>query len=171
MERGWIAGVRSKYERVPGLLFVRHTLDISELHAQLVEADRAGRFELLELEAEPACWRKYDQTSFQPAILKPDSYVRLGVGEYEDSFFIEVDRGTEGSRAIGGQLERYVEYHAAGGEQTRRGVFPKVLWLAPDEDRRRAIIGCVDRLPTECRGLFETAEFAEAMDRFRRPAQ
>ncbi len=164
MGRGWIGGVRSTYERVPGLLFVRHTLDIAELHAQLTEADRAGHVELLELEAEPACWRRYE-ASFQPATLKPDSYVRLGVGEYEDSFFIEIDRGTEGSRAIGGQLERYVEYHASGREQRRHGVFPKVLWLTPDEGRRQAIVGCIERLPKESRELFETAEGSDAIKR------
>jgi hypothetical protein len=164
MERGWISGVRSTFERVPGLMFVRHTLDVAELHAQVVEADRAGHIELLELEAEPACWRKYDQASFQPATLKPDSYVRLGAGEYEDSFFIEVDRGTEGSRAISGQLERYVAYHAEGREQHQHGVFPKVLWTAPDEDRRRAIAGCIERLPNGRRALFETAQFANALE-------
>lgn len=163
MERGWIRTAQNAHQRVPGLLFVRHTLDIAELHAQLVEADRAGHIELLELEAEPACWRRYDDASFQSVILKPDSYVRLGAGEYEDSFFIEVDRGSEGSRAIGGQLERYVEYHADGREQEQRGVFPKVLWLAPDEDRKRAIAGCVGRLPRESRDLFAAAEFAEAI--------
>lgn len=162
-ERGWISGTRSTHEKVPGLMFVRHTLDIAELHAQLFEADRAGHIELLELEAEPACWRKYDAASFQPMILKPDSYVRLGAGEYEDSYLIEVDRGTEGSRAIGGQLERYVEYHASGTEQQQRGIFPKVLWLVPNESRRRAIAGCVERLSSESRGLFETVVFDRAI--------
>ncbi len=162
-ERGWIAGTRSTYEKTPGLLFVRHTLDVAELHAQVVEADRAGHIELLELEAEPACWRRYDAASFQPVILKPDSYVRLGAGEYEYSFFCEQDRGSEGSRAIGGQLERYVEYHASGREQEQRGVFPKVLWLVPNESRRRAIAGCVERLPSESRGLFETVVFDRAI--------
>ncbi len=169
MECGWVGGVRSTYERVPGLLFVCHTLDVAELHAQAVEADRAGRIELLELEAEPACWRRYDAASFQPATLKPDSYVRLGAGEYEDSFFIEIDRATEGSRAIGRQLERYVEYHAEGREQARRGVFPKVLWLAPDEARRQVLAACVERLSSQSRELFETAVFGRAIEYLTNP--
>lgn len=169
IERGWISGTRSAYSKVPGLLFLRHALDVAELHTRLVEADRSGLVELLELEAEPACWRRYDRASFDPLALKPDSYVRLGVGEYDDSYFIEVDRGTEGSRAIGGQLGRYVEYHASGREQARRGVFPKVLWLAPDEARRQAIAGCVDRLPNEARTLFATSIFDRAIQHMTDP--
>jgi hypothetical protein len=148
----------------PGLLFVRHALLVAELHTLLIENDRSRSVELLALSAEPSCWRTYDGLGGQRLILKPDSYGRLGAGEYEDSFFIEVDRGTEGSRAIDSKLDQYVAYSRTGREQAEHGVFPKVLWLAPDEHRVGVIEGCVFALPEASRGLFAAAPFDSALD-------
>lgn len=39
----------------PGLAFHRHTLAITELYVQLVEADRAGTVELVRFDPEPHC--------------------------------------------------------------------------------------------------------------------
>src|SRR6202020_996930 len=97
--RGWQPERRVRRSHVPGTLFLRHSLAISELHTRLIESDRMGRLELLELTAEPSCWQKMDGLGRQ-LTLKPDSYLRLGLGQYEDSYFLEVDRSTEGSRAL-----------------------------------------------------------------------
>lgn len=118
---------RRRRSRVPGTLFLDHTLAIAELHTRLVESERLGRFELLELAAEPSCHRIYGGLGGQRLRLRPDSFVRLGLGAYEDSYFIEVDQGTEGSRALEAQLSRYLAYAASGQEQAERGVFPKTL--------------------------------------------
>lgn len=148
----------------PGSLFVRHALQVSELHTQLVEADRSRRFELLELTTEPSCWRSYDGIGGQRLWLKPDSYVRLGVGPYEDSYFIEVDRGTEGSHALERQLGLYVRFAASGQEQQQRGVLPRTLWLAPDDQRAGVIADCIQRLPSADRELFRVGCFDEALN-------
>jgi hypothetical protein len=157
-ERRW----RRSFE--PGLLFVRHALAVAELHTGLIENDRSRSIELLELSAEPSCWRKYDGLGGQRLTLKPDSYARLGAGDYEDSYFIEVDRGTEGGRAIEAQLDRYVAYFGSGQEQAERGVFPKVLWLAPDDGRVAVILGSVFGLTHGTRELFEVSRFDQALD-------
>jgi hypothetical protein len=143
---------------IPGTLFVAHSLQVAELFALLMEADRADQVELLEAHAEPACWRRYSGGT-----LKPDSYLRLGVGDYEDSYFIEVDMGTEGSRALIGKLRQYVAYAANGREQAERGVFPKVLWTAPSEARAAIIRDCIERLPGGSQGLFAVAPFDRAL--------
>jgi hypothetical protein len=147
----------------PGTLFVRHALLIAELHTRLIEGERSGRFELIELAAEPWCHRTHDGYGGQRLTLKPDSYVRLANGPYEDSYFIEVDRGSEGSRALTRQLQLYVAYYQSGQEQRARGVFPKVLWLAPNVERAGVIAGCVDSLPAAERELFAACEFDEAL--------
>lgn len=157
--RGLLPKRYRRRSQVPGTLFVRHTLQIAELHTRLIEGERSGRLELLELAAEPLCHRTHDGYGGQRSILKPDTYVRLGIGPYEDSYFIEVDLATRGSRAIADQLRRYVAYHASGHEQQARGVFPKVLWLTPDPERTRAIESCTASLPAETRGLFAATEF------------
>jgi hypothetical protein len=164
ISRGWQPERSRRRSRVPGTLFVRHALSIAELHTRLVEGDRSGRFELLELSGEPSCHRTYDGYAAQRAVLKPDSYVRLGVGEFEDSYFIEVDRGTEGSRAIARQLGLYAAYHGSGREQTERGVFPRVLWLAPDERRVAMIAEVVAERSESERELFRVTAFDEALD-------
>jgi hypothetical protein len=162
--RGWQPERPRRRSQVPGTMFVRHSVQVAELHAQLVEADRSGRFELLELVAEPTSWRAFPSAGNQRDWLKPDSYVRLGLGAYEDSYFIEVDRGTEGSRALERQLNVYVRYCASGQEQAERGVFPKSLWLTLTSQRADVIRACVDRLPEAERELFAVASFDDGLN-------
>lgn len=158
MQGGLLPARRVRRPHAPGQLFVRHALLIAELHTRLVEAERAGHVELLRLEAEPACWRR------SPAVvLKPDSYVRLGLGDFEDSYFIEVDRGTEGSRTIERQLAAYVTYCQSGSEQATRGVFPKTLWLTSRAERVAVIAASLDRLPISDRELFAVAPFDDGI--------
>jgi Replication-relaxation len=163
VSRGWQPERRWRRSFSPGLLFLRHALHVAELHTRLVEAERSRRFELLELVAEPSSWRSFDGLGHQRAVLKPDSYVRLGIGAYEHSAFIEVDMATEGSRALERQLRAYVAYHASGQEQTARGVFPRVLWLTPSAERVAVIEACVEREAATNRELFQVAQFAEAI--------
>jgi hypothetical protein len=161
--RGWQPERHARRSLTPGRLFVRHALAVAELHTQLLEGDRARRFELLELSAEPSCWRSFEGRGSQRSTLKPDSYVRLGLGAYEDSYFLEVDRGTEGSRALERQLQLYVAYHLSGREQAERQVFPRVLWLVPTEQRKAALVDSLARLPAEAWELFQVARFDEAL--------
>ena len=163
MTRGWQPERRRRRSLTPGTLFLRHSLQVAELHTLLVECDRSRSIELLELDAEPACWRSYRAAGGQRCTLKPDSYARLGVGAFEDSYFFEIDRGTEGSRAVERQLRRYLAYYASGQEQAERGVFPKALWLTTTAERVRVIEDCVRRLPGQSRELFQVARFGDAL--------
>jgi len=169
VERGWQPERRRRRSLIPGTLFVRHALLVSELHTLLIEHGRSRRFELLELTSEPACWRPYGGFDGRRQTLKPDSYVRLGVGAYEHSYFIEVDRGTEGSRALERQLRLYVAYYRSGAEQSEHGVFPRVLWLAAADRRVGLIADDVARLPRADRELFQVARFDEMTDVLTQP--
>jgi hypothetical protein len=157
---GWLPAGRKNRTHVPGTLFVAHALKIAELHTRLVEADRQGRIELLELAGEAASRRSYGGP-LGPRTLKPDSYVRLGAGDYEFVYFIEVDLGSEGSRALSAKLRQYVEYEASGIEQAARGVFPLSVWLTPDNGRAEVIENCIGRLPHPAGELFRVAPFGE----------
>lgn len=160
--RGWRPPDNSQWRAlVPGTLFVAHALQVAELHAQLVEADRAGRIELIELGAEAASRRSYGGP-LGPRTLKPDSYVRLGSSEYEFVYFIEVDKGTEGSRALLAKLRQYVEYEASGQEQANNGVFPLSLWLTPDTERAEVVADCIGRLPRPAWELFRVGPSSDA---------
>jgi hypothetical protein len=157
VRHGW-QPARRYQAHVPGMLFLAHALQVAELHTLLVEAERAGHVELLSLEAEPACHRPSGGFT-----LKPDSYVEMGTGDFVDSYFIEIDRSTEGSRALDGQLRRYVSHYESGLEQRERGVFPKVLWLVPDVQRAGIVEDCIERLPRHSWELFAVAPWADAL--------
>jgi hypothetical protein len=162
---GWQPERRRRRSDLPGTAFLNHALAVAELHTLLIEADRSRRFELLELSAEPSCWRSYGGTGTQrPLTLKPDSYIRLGVGEFEDSYFVELDRGTEGTKTIERKLKEYVAYEASGAEQDQRGVFPRVLWLTPDAGRAEGIAGSVRGLARAKRKLFAVSQFKDAIE-------
>jgi hypothetical protein len=163
IERGWQPERRRRRSLTPGTLFVRHALQVSELHTLLTESDRSRHFELLELACEPHCWRSFGGMSGHAHTLKPDSFVRLGLGAYEDSYFIEVDMGTEGSRALERQLQLYVAYARSGAEQAERGVFPLTLWLAPDSKRVAVIEDTVASLPRTDRELFRAGLFEDTV--------
>jgi hypothetical protein len=161
--RGWQPDRRRRRSHLPGTFFLKHSLAVAELHTLLIEGDRASRFELLELVAEPASWRSYGGVGNQgQATLKPDSYGRVGLGEFEDSYFFEVDRGSEGSKTIQRKLNEYLTYARTGQEQEQRGVFPRVLWLVPDDQRAEALVSGIGRLPGDAREVFAVALLGDA---------
>jgi len=133
----------------PGAPFVRHILAVSELYVQLIEAERRGETELLDFQAEPAAWRRYPGRGGGSALCKPDAYLRLGSGEYEDSWFVEVDRGTENTSTLTAKLDTYRAYWSSGQEQARRGVFPRVLWLVPHDRRHQVVVDTCGRQPAD----------------------
>lgn len=138
----------------PGLLFVRHALAVSELYVLTVEAERAGRLGLLSWEAEPTCHRPFAGPLGAPQVLKPDAYLRLGVGAFEDHYFIELDTGSHRRGAIHRKLDTYLAYFKSGREQARGGVFPKALWVATSDRRADQLSEWIEGLPAEARRLF-----------------
>lgn len=146
-------GARRRH-REPSAQFVTHTLAVSELYVRLHEAARAKTLKLLSpIEAEPRCWRALPGYGGR-AWLKPDLAVHLAAGAYEYRWFVEVDLGTEHRPALVRKCQAYERYYHAGVEQTVHGVFPRVLWVAPDEARAQRIQEAVERTPQLSAGLF-----------------
>jgi hypothetical protein len=138
----------------PGPLFVRHTLAVAEQYVRLVEAERAGHCELLSFEGEPACWRTYTSAHGGPVTLKPDAYARLGVGDFEQRSFLEVDCGSEGRGALTRKCHYYLAYYQSGQEQAEAGVFPRVVWITTSQARVRLLVEVCSSLPAEYWQLF-----------------
>jgi hypothetical protein len=137
--------------------FQDHMLAVSEQYVRLVDTCRRGAAELLGFSAEPACWRGYAGRGGEPATLKPDAYVRVGIEDCELSSFIEVDLGTESLPTIRRKCQVYASYWHTGLEQQRYGVFPRVVWLVPDERRLEGVTGVVQRLADDADQLFAVA--------------
>lgn len=121
--------------REPGERFVQHYLAIADTHLALIEAERTKRLELVTVQIEPAAWRSYTGLGGSAELLKPDLYAVTATGEFEDHWFIEVDRATESIPTLIRQCRQYGAYRHNGTEQARTGLFPLVLWVVPDEPR------------------------------------
>jgi len=143
--------------------FQAHVLAVADLYVGLVEHARTGSSELLEFSGEPEAWRRFGGLSGQAVTLKPDAFVRIGVGEYELANFIEQDMATESLPTIARKLAAYVTYWRTGQEQQTHGVFPRVWWLVPSVTRLQAIARSVSRLPGEARALFSVCLTTEAV--------
>lgn len=144
--------VRSVHQ--PGTLFVRHTLAVAEQYVRLIEAERAGACELLTFDGEPACWRTYSGGYGGPVTLKPDAFVRLGVGDFEQRSFLEVDCATEGRGALTRKCRYYVAHFQSGQEQAETGTFPQVVWITTTQARVRLLVEVCSSLPPEYWQLF-----------------
>lgn len=142
-----------KRRHEPSLNFVDHTLAIGDTVVAITEAERAEHLEILQLETEPDCWRSFT-TLGAPGVLKPDLFLNIGVGEYELRWFIEIDLGTEHQPTIQRKATAYLRYLQAGREQTEHDVFPRVLWVAPDERRADSLRATLKELRAPG-GLFE----------------
>lgn len=152
---GPVGGVRRRRPWEPARLFVDHILAVSEVFVDLREAEREQRIELLAFEAEPACWRHWHGQSNEALILKPDAFTVIGSGDFEHSWFVEVDLGTESRSVIKRKAMVYAHYWRSGEEQRQRGLFPRVLWLTDTERRRDDLTEALASLDPELWQLFQ----------------
>jgi hypothetical protein len=162
--RGPAGGQRVEEAWTPSRSYLKHALAVSELYCQLQAAAVAGRFDLLDFEGEPSCWRRFIGSGGSVVTLKPDCFVRLAVGDLERLAFVEVDCATESPRALDRKLERYRDYVRSGAEAERWGVVPLVLWLVPDERRASVIVEACSRQPAILWKLYQVATFGRAVD-------
>lgn len=127
------SGIRRQHE--PSLRLLNHYLAIAEVHVELIEAHDAKSFEVTNLELEPASWRRFQGLGGEVRLVRPDLVVVTASSNYEDHWFIEVDLGSEHPPTIVKKCRLYLDYLDSGTEQAKLGVFPRVLWVVPDESR------------------------------------
>lgn len=110
-------------------------LAVADVAVTLIEHANGGRYELLELETEPTCWRTFTVSGATVIALKPDLLAVTADLSTETHSFIEVDLGTEHLPAVLRKCRTYQRYHATGIEDTTRGLFPAIVWIVPDAER------------------------------------
>ena len=186
-------GSRGRWDE-PSPMFLDHTLAITELAVKLHEAEqghdptpptsvqtvlqpvgvpRSSAASSLTIEAEPRCWRSFQLGLGGKVVLKPDLFVRVEDGDYEDHWFIEIDLSTESSTALLRKCQIYIDYFRSGNEQHRTGIFPRVLWIVPTDKRQRQIDGIIRKLklPTAATELFAVTTTERAVDVIRAGGQ
>jgi Replication-relaxation len=122
-------------QREPSERLLKHSLAVAETHVVLVEAARSGRFELIDVQLEPASWRRFHGLGGEVRLIRPDLSAVTAVDDYEDHWFIEVDLGSEHPPTVVRKCGLYLDYQASGTEQRRLGIFPRVVWIVRDQAR------------------------------------
>jgi hypothetical protein len=132
-----------------------HGLAVTDCYLTLRQMERGGTIELLHFESEPSSWRDYSGPGGGRAALKPDAFVITAQGEYEDRWFLEIDRSTESPARLTKKAQAYVNYYRSGREQATNDVFPRALWVVPDEVRAAQLVTAIGKLPAEDWKLFQ----------------
>jgi Replication-relaxation len=140
-----------------------HVLGVSELAVRLTESARTGEFSIDELRGEPGCWRWFSGVGGGQRTLKPDTFLRVSVADYELASFVEVDLATESLPTVLRKCMTYIDYWKSGAEQRLHDFFPRVWWLVPHTARLQAITDVLKRLPDEARDLFRVVQFDHAI--------
>ena len=147
----------------PSAEFLDHTLAVAQLAVDLHRQARSGSIDLIDIEPEPACWRRFTVGLEGVQTLKPDLSVSLRAADYEYHWFVEVDLSTLSAAAVVRKCQLYDRYWSTGIEQDRSGLFPRVLIVTTNA--RRA--GVLERAIGEARHLsaklFAVATTAEAI--------
>jgi hypothetical protein len=140
-----------------GAGFLAHSLAVTDVYVRLVLAERAGSLRLARFVGEPGSWRTFIGPGGGRLVLKPDAYAVVLVGGYEDHWFLELDLGTESAPTLSRKCNVYRGYRRSGAEQARIDVFPRVLWLVPDERRAEVVRRVIRRQPGDSVEMFDVA--------------
>lgn len=127
-----------------------HTLAIADTAIGIKRLERQGSIEVIGMTTEPDTWK-----IIAGADLRPDLYVELGFPSkgISLSLWIEVDMGTERQKKL---KEKLASYWHARQHATRDdiSVFPRILFLVPDDERLKELTWLIDSGPTEAKELF-----------------
>lgn len=161
---GPAGGKRRRKPWDPSHWFVDHVLAVSELYVRLREAERDGEPKIVldAFDAEPAAWRWWTGPAGERLVLKPDAFVAVLTEEFEHRWLVERDLGTESLPVIRRKAEAYVAYWRSGFEQSREGLFPKVLFIADTNARVVSMLDVLTRLDAEAWQLFQVTDAAQA---------
>lgn len=155
--RGYAAlTLRPKSTVTRSPLFLEHTLGIADVRLELEQMNSAKKLQLVDVQTEPDNWIWYGSFGVRER-LKPDLFVVTAVSpesDYEDMWFIELDRATSGVGAVLQKFRQYMSYRLSSEARARQGGFPIVLWLVPTRHRQRELQRLTQKLPAAQRTLF-----------------
>ncbi|GHU53584.1 hypothetical protein AGMMS49975_12030 [Clostridia bacterium] len=138
----------------PTHIFLKHTIGIAELYTRLHTTTS-----LVKAELEPSCWRGYATRGGENITVRPDLYAVTASDGFEDHWFFEIDLDTEAPSRIIRKCALYGSYCLEGSEQRRIGVFPRVVWVVPDEKRRETLWRHICEHLSEYTDLFAVITF------------
>lgn len=139
---------------VPSADFLEHTLAVVDTHVALLTLARSGVLTAERIDIETTAWRPFTTALGTASVLKPDLYAHLSTPDYDDNWYIEIDRGTEHLPVLLAKCWAYTAYRATGRAQAEHGVFPRVLWVLPTQRRVAALYTAIRGDPALDERLF-----------------
>lgn len=132
-----------------------HALAVADCLVKLKITEKAGGHEVASFTTEPACHVKVGGL-----LLTPDAFVELKLGGSGERLisWLEVDRSTEHLTTIQEKCERYWKASISGQWD---GHFPFVLFVVPDEVRKRAVERVFQGGPASAGELFSCTTFQD----------
>jgi len=137
-----------KRQHEPGKMFLDHCLAVADAHLALIRAHRASELELLAVQTEPECWRRFMGLGGARLILQPDLHVVTGDPadpDFVNCWFAEIDRGTENPARLLAKCARYEAYRRTGAEQGDGNSFPLVVWVMSDQHQAERLHQLIER--------------------------
>jgi len=147
--------------------FLDHLLAISEVRVTVEETTRSLPGAQCAVQTEPLCWRTHLGPHGQQVTLRPDLALTVTTPEFEDRYFLEVDRATENPARVITTCQRYQHYRHTGMEQSHGGVFPAVIWIVPTHTRARQLTTAIQADPRIDRPLFTVTTLSDLPDLIR----
>lgn len=144
--------LKNRYE--PSQNHLKHQLFVTQIFVELTTLHLDGKITIENFSFEPKCWRSFT-TLFSHFTLKPNEFVRLMVGNFEEAYFFEADNATEHLGRIIAKCKQYIAYFNTGIEQRENEIFPLVVWVVPDDKRKLAIL---NRIKEDLDGYWELFE-------------
>lgn len=129
----------------PSPRFLLHCLAVADLHLSVRGLLASPDVQSVDVQTEPACWRRFVGRGGETVSLQPDLAAVISTPEYDDRWFVEVDLGTESLPTLLKKCARYEAYRASGIEQEQHAVFPLVLWLLLSDQRAARLRELVTR--------------------------
>ncbi len=157
-------GHRRRWVREPTPVFLAHNLAVAEARIEFAAAHRAGTIDLVSVDVEPACWRRYTGPGGSRETAKPDLYVVTSTSDFEHLWFLEIDLDTESLVAIARKCRVWDAYYRSGREQDRSGAFPLIVWVAPNPKRAARIERAIQATTRIEKSIFQVTTREKLLD-------
>lgn len=134
-----------------------HMLDTAQCLIRLKQLQHAGRLTVLDYQGEDAAYREVSGVK-----LTPDLYVQLQLTASGHCLtrWLEIDRATERAPQIADKCWRYWQAYRQWDNDLHGPVFPRVLFVVPDEKRERDIGRVIAKQPAEAWAIFQVCTMA-----------
>jgi hypothetical protein len=140
--RGVAPGMPERRPALRGTFFMSHALMTAEVALAFRRAARTySGHEVVDWECD---WQALERLGVLRVV--PDAHLVYRTARVELDAFLEVDRGTEGTRRFARKIARYLDLYRSAAWRGHLPTWPVVLTVAPTETRATALLRVTESL-------------------------